>query len=137
MRFKYSKTSVGQDDYDVLPRLPITLFNTQHEVEVIGLVDNGATVNVLPYAVGLQLGAIWEPRKAMIRMQGVLKNQSAIPLIVWAQVGQYRPVRLAFAWVMDNALPVILGQTNFFLEFEVCFYRNELEFEVRPAVPGQ
>jgi hypothetical protein len=26
-------------------------------------------------------------------------------------------------------------QTNFFLEFEVCFYRAKLEFEVKPKLP--
>ena len=27
---------------------------------------------------------------------------------------------------------VILGQANFFFEFEVCFFRARSEFEVRP-----
>jgi len=29
---------------------------------------------------------------------------------------------------------LILGQTNFFLEFDVCFYRSKQEFEVKPKV---
>ena len=28
--------------------------------------------------------------------------------------------------------PLILGQANFFLEFDVCFYRSKLEFEIKP-----
>lgn len=31
-----------------------------------------------------------------------------------------------------NNAPLILGQTNFFMEFEVCFYRFKLEFELKP-----
>ena len=35
-------------------------------VEAVGLVDSGATVNVLPYELGLQLGGIWDDRRAII-----------------------------------------------------------------------
>jgi hypothetical protein len=35
-------------------------------VETIGLVDSGATINVLPYEIGLQLGSIWDERKAIL-----------------------------------------------------------------------
>jgi hypothetical protein len=41
-------------------------------------------------------------------------------------------MRLAFAWVKNNQVPLILGQTNFFLEFDICFYRSQLEFEIQP-----
>jgi len=58
-----------------------------------------------------------------------------MPLFVMAQVGEYAPVRLAFAWAKSNDVPLILGQTNFFVEFEVCFYRPALEFEVKPTPP--
>lgn len=51
---------------------------------------------------------------------------------VTAWVGEFEPVRLAFAWVKGKDVPLILGQTNFFMEFNVCFYRSKLEFEVMP-----
>jgi hypothetical protein len=57
---------------------------------------------------------------------------NAMPIFVTAQVGEFAPVRLAFAWVRSNNVPLILGQTNFFMEFEVSFYRSKLEFEVQP-----
>jgi hypothetical protein len=40
-----------------------------------------------------------------------------------------------FAWVKRPKTPLILGQTNFFLEFDVCFYRSKMEFEVKPKSP--
>lgn len=132
MRFKYSTTDPSQNEFDSLPRLPLTLHLDGQSVEVVGLVDSGSTVNVLPYEVGLRLGATWDDRKANIRLAGTLGNLNAIPLFVTAQVGQFAPVRLAFAWVKSNDIPLILGQTNFFMEFDVCFYRSQLEFEVRP-----
>jgi len=133
MRFKYSTTDPSQDEFDSLPRIPLVLRYNNREIEVVGLVDSGATVSVLPYDVGLQLGAVWDDRKASVRLAGSLGSRPAMPLFVMAQVGEYAPVRLAFAWVKSNDVPLILGQTNFFLEFEVCFYRPTLEFEVKPT----
>jgi len=132
VRFKYSTTDPSQDEFDSLPRLPLVLQLGSQSVEVVELVDSGSTVNVLPYEVGLRLGASWDDHKANIRLAGTLGNLNAMPLFVTAQVGQFAPVRLAFAWVKSNEVPLVLGQTNFFIEFDVCFYRSQLEFEVKP-----
>jgi hypothetical protein len=56
MRFQYSTTDAAQDEFDALPRLPFRLRQNGHVTEVVGLVDSGATVNVLPYLVG---GLLW------------------------------------------------------------------------------
>ena len=39
---------------------------------------------------------------------------------------------MAFAWAQSDAVGIILGQVNFFLEFDVCFFRSRASFEVRP-----
>jgi len=101
----------------------------------MGLVDSGATVNVLPYPMGVQLGAVWEEQKATLRLAGNLGSIAAMPLFVIAEIGNFLPVRLAFAWIRSDSAPLILGQMNFFMEFDVCFYRSKLEFEVRPKSP--
>jgi hypothetical protein len=132
MRFKYSTTDPLQDEFDSLPRLPLVLRLGSQSIEVVGLVDSASTINVLPHSVGLRLGASWDEKQANIRLAGTLGNLNAMPLFVTAQVGQFAPVRLAFAWVKSNEVPLILGQTNFFMEFDVCFYRSQLEFEVKP-----
>lgn len=44
----------------VMPYLPITLSNGSNSVEVMALLDTGASINVLPYQISLQLGAICE-----------------------------------------------------------------------------
>ena len=134
MRFKYSTLDPAQNEFDSLPRLPLVLRVNNQSLEIVGLVDSGATVNVLPSEAGIRLGATWDERQAILRLAGTLGNASAMPLFVMAQVGEFEPVRLAFAWVKNNNVPVILGQTNFFLEFDVCFYRSKLEFEVKPKV---
>ncbi len=80
----------------------------------------------------MQLGAIWDTLQATIQLAGNLGRHPAIPLVLMGEVGTYTPVRLAFAWSQSNQTPLILGQMNFFLEFEVCFYRFAQEFEVKP-----
>jgi hypothetical protein len=134
MRFKYSTTDPSQNEFDSLPRLPLVLRLNKQDLEVVGLVDSGATVNVLPYEVGLRLGAIWDDRKANIQLAGTLSNLKAMPLFATAQVSEFTPVLLAFAWVHTDTVPLILGQTNFFMEFDICFYRYKLEFEVTPKI---
>jgi len=99
---------------------------------MMGLGDSGATVNGLPYEVGLQLGAVWDDRRANLRLAGTLGNQQAMPVFMIAEIADFVPVRLAFAWVQSPHAPLILGQTNFFMELEVCFYRSSLECEVKP-----
>ncbi len=135
MRWRYSTTHPSQSDLDSLPRLPLVLRYGQQRVDAMGLVDSGATVNVLPYPMGVQLGAVWEEQKATLRLAGNLGSIAAMPLFVIAEIGNFLPVRLAFAWIRSDSAPLILGQMNFFMEFDVCFYRSKLEFEVRPKSP--
>ncbi len=49
-----------------------------------------------------------------------------------AQRFPYKIIDLAFAWTQATNVPLILGQANFFFEFEVCFFRARSEFEIRP-----
>jgi len=128
-------TSPAQNEFDSLPRLPLLLNRDDERVEAIGLVDSGATINVLPYELGLQLSGMWDDRRAIIQLAGNLGNQPAMPLSTIAQIGDLEPVELLFAWVKRPNTPLILGQTNFLLEFDVCFYRSKMEFEVKPKSP--
>jgi hypothetical protein len=130
MRFKYSTIDPSQGEIDSLPRVPMMLAYNNQRLEAIGLVDSGATVNVIPYDVGVQLGAIWDDTKAVIPLAGNLGRFPAMPLLLMAEIDDFAPVRLAFAWAKTNLSPIILGQTNFFMEFDVCFYRAKLEFEI-------
>jgi hypothetical protein len=109
------------------------LARQQQTVEGTGLLDTGAAVNVLPYSLGLQLGAVWEQQTTPVRLRGNLANYEARGVVLLGPVGQFAPVRLVFAWTATDDVPVILGMMNFFLEYDVCFYRSRLYFELRPA----
>lgn len=136
MRFPYLTIDPSQSELDSLPRLPLTLRHGQQQITGVGLVDSGATVNVLPHNLGVELGAVWDDHKATIRLAGNLGNFLAMPLVVTAEIGNFTPVRLAFAWTQTEKVSLILGQMNFFMEFDVCFFRSQFEFDVNLKAPG-
>ncbi|GGA00628.1 hypothetical protein [Okeania sp. KiyG1] len=88
----------------------------------------------MPYHVGLALGAVWEEQRLSISLAGNLAPVEARGLVVVGKISDFPPVRLAFAWAKSNDPPIILGQLNFFMEFDVCFYRSQLAFEVCPKL---
>lgn len=116
----------------VRPLLPLALTYGRDTVATIGLLDTGADINVLPYALGLQLGAYWDAQKAVPDLSGNLGRHEARGLILTAQIGSFPPCRLAFACTYAEGVPLILGQVNFFLEYDVCFFRSRQTFELRP-----
>ena len=130
LRIPYAAASeAGEAGF--LPYLPLTLSYQGQTATVAGLVDTGATLNVLPYSLGLELGAVWDEQATPLRLSGNLAQLPALPLIVSATVGRFAPVRLAFAWTQSDQVPLLLGQINFLMGFDVCFFRSRKAFEVQ------
>jgi hypothetical protein len=115
-----------------LPFLPLTLGRGKTSLQLMGLLDTAATVNVLPYDIGQQLGAVWDQQTLPVQLTGNLANQEARGLLLTATVATFPPIQLAFAWTRSNTVPLLLGQVNFLMEFDVCFFRSQLAFEVKP-----
>jgi hypothetical protein len=130
-QFPYVPRDPSLGHASLAPMLPLTLSGSQH-VATSALVDSGAAVNVLPYSVGVQLGFDWAQQTRPVGLSGNLAAAEARVVVLSATVASFPPVRLAFAWAQTDAVPVILGQVNFFLEFDVCFYRSRGVFDVRP-----
>lgn len=99
MRFRYSVLNALQPEWESQPRVPLFLFTKEGSCETLGLVDSGAMMNILPYQVGLMLGAVWDDLQATVRLGGVVTRQNGIPLTVMGKVGNLPPVKLVFAWV--------------------------------------
>lgn len=114
------------------PLLPVSLSYTSKDVLVQALADTGADVNVLPWTVGQHLGLAWNPNKATLRLAGIANGANAMPVLIDAKVGSYPAVTLAFAWCESDAVPLVLGQTNFFMEFDVCFFTSRQQMSVKP-----
>ena len=130
-QFPYVPRDPSLGSASLAPMLPLTLIGRQSLV-TIGLVDSGAAINVLPYALGVQMGFDWDQETRSVELSGNLAAVEARVVVLSAVVGAFPPVRLAFAWAQTDAVSVILGQVNFFLEFDVCFFRSLASFEVRP-----
>src|SRR5690348_4874998 len=110
MRFPYS--SLDSRSSTPMPRLEMTFGYHQIAIEVMGLVDSGSTVNVLPYSVGLSLGAVWENQPVIPGLVGSLRSVEVRALDVFAFHPQLAPqtsIHLVFAWAKSDEVPVIFG----------------------------
>lgn len=129
-QFRYA--SSGQGSASLMPWMPISLGLYGRSIEVMGLLDTGAAVNVLPYEFGLELGAVWEAQTTVVPLVGSLGQFEARALLLQCAIDSASElVRLVFAWTKAENAPLILGQMNFFLEFDVCFFRAQGIFEVQ------
>jgi hypothetical protein len=117
-------------DDEALLTIPITLSYANFSVSANALLDSGSTVNLLPYDIGFQLGAIWEEQTVRLPLAENLASVEARGLFVHVQIGNLEPVCLAVAWAQADRVPLILGQTNFFREFDVCFVRSRRTIEI-------
>ena len=133
-RFPYVPRDPSLGTASLAPLLPFTL-TASASVAVSGLLDTGAAINVLPYSLGIALGFDWDAQTIPVQLSGNLSALDARVIDLSAVVGSFPPVRLAFAWAKSDQMPVILGQVNFFLEFDVCFFRSRKQFEVQPKLP--
>lgn len=133
-RFPYVPISSAHGDSALMPLLPLQLwFKGNEPVAAHGLLDSGATVNVLPYRLGIRLGAVWDAQTTRVVLAGNLAAQEARALLLHARVADFAPVPLVFAWTRADNVPLLLGQVNFFDAFDVSFQRSRREFEVEPA----
>jgi hypothetical protein len=133
-RIRFPYTIVNDNSMSLMPRLTFDLLRGDLSVRATGLVDSGATVNVLPYRLGVELGARWEQHKPLPALGGNLGGFEARALLLAAvhpQLAPDDPVEFIFAWSRSDDAPVLFGQMNFFLAFDVCFFRSENAFEVR------
>ena len=133
-RFPFTESFDEFGTTDAVPSLPLILSYRGNSIEVSGLLDTGASVNVLPYDVGVRLGAVWEEQTITVLLAGNLAPVEARGLVVSADIRPFAPCRLVFAWSQTNDVPLLLGRMNFFLEFDVCFYRSQLAFDIRPKL---
>lgn len=125
----------GNGPFDLVPLLPATLSLGKVVFDVHGLVDSGATFNVLPFDVGNRFGIPWNSLTRDLQLGGVAGLVPAKAIDVEFVVSPFPPIQLLFAWAQTNAFPIILGQADFFLRFDVCFFRKQGNFQILPSTP--
>ena len=132
VQIPYLPVKNARDEIAWRPILPLTLTHQGKSLQISALVETGADVNVLPYRVGLDLGMVWDSAGRNLELSGNLANYEARGVILRATIGQFLPIRLAFAWTHAENIPLLLGQMNFLIEFNVCFYSFRRFFEIHP-----
>ncbi|MEH2374927.1 hypothetical protein [Nostoc sp.] len=58
VRFAFTEVNPELGALSTLPYLPLILTYQNRSVSVSGLLDTGSSVNILPYEIGLRLGAV-------------------------------------------------------------------------------
>jgi hypothetical protein len=93
VRFAFTEVDPNLGALSTLPYLPIILTYRGQSLRRSGLLDTGSSVNVLPYEMGLSLGAVWENQTLSIPLGGNLAKFEARALVLTANV-----VRGACQW---------------------------------------
>ncbi len=130
-RFNYQQVESNFLQSNFLPMIPISLTQKGKVIESNGLLDTGSTVNLLPYSLGIKLGAIWEDQMILPNLSGNMANFEARGLAIEAKISDFESVNLVFAWTKSDEVRLILGQVNFFAEYDVCFFRSQGFFEIK------
>lgn len=95
VRFPYIAIASTRGDSSLAPLLPIELrFKEGEPVKAHGLLDSGATVNVLPYNLGLRLGAVWDAQT--IRVTLAVVQELKRPVLTTKTLSPSQTSR--FAW---------------------------------------
>ena len=102
-KFSYQQINQQIGEASYLPFVPITLSHKDNLLTVSGLLDTGATVNVLPYNIGKQLGLDWESQNISINLTGNLANFESKAVLLKGQIPNFYPVKLAFAWTKTES----------------------------------
>ena len=58
-------------------------------------------------------------------------NYEARGLVLETRIAEFKPINMVFAWTKSNDVRWILGQINFFAEFDACFFRSQGFFEIK------
>ena len=134
-RFMYSLVGPGDAPRRSRPILSVTLIVPERRIAFPALVDSGADINVIPYSLGLALGLNWNDSRVGPTLTGKFANIETRLIVLPAVVGSFAPIDLVFTWMAQDTGPVILGQMNFFREFNVFFFGAEGAFELEKATP--
>lgn len=132
-RFPFIERRNSKGETNVFPCGPIALSYGDRTLEVFGLFRYGSEPKCYALCSWLRIrGCLGRSKALSIPLSGNLAPVEAKGLAVIAQIDDFPPVILAFAWAKSNDPPLILGQLNFFIEFDVCFYRSQLAFDIFP-----
>jgi hypothetical protein len=101
-RIPYSQIKNLHGEVAWRPMLPLTLTYRGQSRSVSGLADTGADVNVLPFHIGIELGAVWDDYSTLVGLSGNLANYEARGILLSANIGEFPQSQLVFAWTQEK-----------------------------------
>lgn len=115
-----------------IPLVSIQLAYDATTITVPAVVDSGSALNILPRDIGLSLNLDWDNQTYPLDLGGILSGTQAYAVLLQAKIEPFPPLKLAFAWINkpSTEVRVLLGQVNFFQEFDVHFYGHQKAFEI-------
>ena len=125
--YKLEKVKNG---FTYRPKIPITLSYDGKSIDVIGLVDSGSDVSVIPKGLAEYLGLELNGKSYEIEGVGGKKIETVNTFVnLTVQKGNERyhlrlPVRVAIK-EEDQSEDIILGREVFFNEFDITFEENK------------
>lgn len=115
-----------------IPLVNIQLSHNATTITVPAVVDSGAALNILPYDIGRLLNLNWDNQTYSLDLGGILIGTQAYAVLLQAKIESFPAFKLAFAWINkpSTEVRVLLGQVNFFQEFDIHFYGHQKAFEI-------
>jgi hypothetical protein len=111
------------DRHIAMPLIPIRLEALGQFADVTALIDSGAAASVLPYQIGLALDLDWDIYPAGPALGGTIQSTETRMVVLDCDLEGFGTVELGFVWSKARSPRVLLGQTNFFQKFNICFFR--------------
>lgn len=108
----------------VKPIIPVTIVGLRRSVQVSMLLDSGADISLLPYAIGKAIGLKVDLDRRR-EVHGVGEGGVAYILSdVTLKIGEYETLARV-GWALIEEVPPILGRLDIFRQFSIEF--RELE----------
>jgi hypothetical protein len=117
------------NEYSSLPFIWLRMKWQQRIIEAWGLVDSGASINVLPHRVGLQLGLNWDELPVGPVIGGAVAGQTRT-VSVLASIADFGDIPMAFCWLNHDNTRLVLGHQDFLEKFVVCFDTKNQNFSL-------
>lgn len=99
--FSYQKI----DAFSMMPIIPLRLEHGVSEINTEALIDSGASVNVMPYQIGLD----WNACPVGTSLAGNLSAKETRLVVVQAFIADLSKVKLGFVWVKSDHSRLLLG----------------------------
>lgn len=101
--FAYSPDGDAKQPADGLPFVPIILSQAGREVSGLGLIDSGATINVLPFEIGLELDLVWEEQNFPLQLVGALREAPAFGVLLVGRVEPFACTHMDMSYETNRA----------------------------------